>query len=83
MYLAENYWGTAIIIMSALTLFISTGVFLYTIRNKYTYTISNDDILRLYAMNPEDIANGGQGQAKNDLSHFQLIMPIISYELLL
>lgn len=40
--------------MSAITLFVSTGVFLYTIRNKYSYTLSNEDILRLYAINPEE-----------------------------
>jgi hypothetical protein len=68
--------------MSAVTLVISTGVFLYTLRTKYTYTFSNEDILRLYAINPEDfVAN--QQPIKNDLSHFNLIMPIMSYDLLI
>jgi hypothetical protein len=67
--------------MSAITLFVSTGVFLYTIRNKYSYTLSHEDILRLYAVNPEDFANNQP--VKNDLSHFRLIMPIMSYELLI
>ncbi len=66
--------------MSAITLFVSTGVFLYTIRNKYSYTLSNEDILRLYTVNPEEFVTNQR--AKNDLSHFRFIMPIMSYELL-
>jgi hypothetical protein len=67
--------------MSAVTLFVSTAVFLYTIRNKYSYTLSNEDILRLYAANPEDFVSNQR--VKNDLSHFKLIMPMMSYELLI
>ena len=78
LYLVENYWGTFIIVMSALTLLVSTAVFLYTIRNKYSYTLSNEDILRLYAINPEEFLQANE-HTKNDLSHFRFPMPIMSY----
>jgi hypothetical protein len=77
--MVENNWGTLIIIMSAITLFVSTAVFFYSMRKNFASSMANEDMLRMYADNPEDYVSNQN--IKHDLTHFRVIMPIISYEL--